>query len=101
MSIKSIIFISLPLSSCVHSPALASSEDAEIVPFSLCYSVVSYWEGFSTHAFENTTQNFFQSISLALDAGEVNPCTCCFTIRRDVSLLPVNLNPLSHGQILT
>ncbi|KIR26517.1 hypothetical protein I309_04677 [Cryptococcus deuterogattii LA55] len=51
-------------------------------------SVVSYWEGFSTHAFENTTQNFFQPISLALNAGGVNPCTCCFTIRRDVFDLP-------------
>lgn len=64
-----------------------------IVPVFLCFSVVSYWEGFSTHAFENTTQNFFQSISLALNTGGVNPCTCCFTIRRDVSLLPVNPQP--------
>ncbi|WVQ76100.1 hypothetical protein IAR50_005740 [Cryptococcus sp. DSM 104548] len=63
-------------------------------------SVVSYWENFSVHAFENTTQNFFQPISLSTspDASSSNPnnlnsssnlgCTCCLTIRRDVFDLP-------------
>ncbi|TYJ53591.1 hypothetical protein B9479_005796 [Cryptococcus floricola] len=79
-------------------------------------SVVSYWENFSVHAFENTTQNFFQPISLSTSpdaAFNSNPnynqnqeaggmgmgmgvgagagllgCTCCLTIRRDVFDLP-------------
>ncbi|WVQ83385.1 hypothetical protein IAT38_005526 [Cryptococcus sp. DSM 104549] len=50
-------------------------------------SVVTYWENFSVHAFENTTQNFFQPISLVGATG-LSQCTCCFTIRRDVFDLP-------------
>ncbi|WWD21442.1 hypothetical protein CI109_105927 [Kwoniella shandongensis] len=52
-------------------------------------SVVSYWENFSVHAFENTTQNFFQPITLSVGAaGAQLSCTCCFTIRRDFFDLP-------------
>ncbi|KAK8847352.1 hypothetical protein IAR55_005209 [Kwoniella newhampshirensis] len=52
-------------------------------------SVVSYWENFSVHAFENTTQNFFQPITLAVGtSGATLACTCCFTIRRDFFDLP-------------
>ncbi|WVN89496.1 uncharacterized protein L203_104721 [Cryptococcus depauperatus CBS 7841] len=53
-------------------------------------SVVSYWENFSVHAFENTTQNFFQPVLLDIECkgqGDLE-CTCCFTIRRDVFDLP-------------
>jgi len=39
------------------------------------------------HAFENTTQNFFQATLLEKggDKGTVQ-CSACFTIRRDVSV---------------
>ncbi|ORX38878.1 hypothetical protein BD324DRAFT_295567 [Kockovaella imperatae] len=50
-------------------------------------SVISYWENFSVHAFENTTQNFFQPTTLSVNGVSV-PCSCCFTIRRDVFDLP-------------
>ncbi|ORY31039.1 hypothetical protein BCR39DRAFT_564755 [Naematelia encephala] len=67
------------------------------------HSVVEYWENFSVHAFENTTQNFFMSLGLvnpdsrqggyAGGQGENGlgmdiKCSCCFTIRRDVFDLP-------------
>jgi hypothetical protein len=47
--------------------------------------IIAYWENFSLHAFENTTQNFFQPTSLTVGEGMVD-CSCCYTIRRDVSL---------------
>jgi PAS domain-containing protein len=47
--------------------------------------VIAYWENFSVHAFENTTQNFFQPTSLQQITDEVVQCSACFTIRRDVS----------------
>jgi hypothetical protein len=46
--------------------------------------VVSYWEGFSVHAFENTTQHFFMRSVIMLPDQKPLSCTCCFTIRRDV-----------------
>jgi hypothetical protein len=46
--------------------------------------VITYWENFSVHAFENTTQNFFQATTLQI-GGKQTACSCCFTIRRDVS----------------
>lgn len=55
--------------------------------------VITYWENFSVHAFENTTQNFFQPTKLSLanrgggEQGHV-ACSACFTIRRDVFDLP-------------
>ena len=52
------------------------------------FSVVTYWESFSVHAFENTTQNFFSPMTLLNGnngGGEAVKCSCCFTIRRDVS----------------
>jgi hypothetical protein len=50
-------------------------------------SVISYWENFSVHAFENTTQNFFQTTLLEKGGSdkETVQCSACFTIRRDVS----------------
>ena len=51
----------------------------------LIYRIITYWENFSLHAFENTTQNFFQPTSLVLGEGAID-CSCCYTIRRDVSL---------------
>ncbi|WWC67863.1 uncharacterized protein I206_101780 [Kwoniella pini CBS 10737] len=50
-------------------------------------SVVSYWENFSVHAFENTTQNFFQPVGLSKPNTTLK-CTGCITIRRDVFDLP-------------
>lgn len=50
-------------------------------------SVVPYWESFAVHAFENTSQNFFQQASLAVGGRSIS-CSCCFTIRRDVFDLP-------------
>ncbi|WRT64838.1 uncharacterized protein IL334_001774 [Kwoniella shivajii] len=50
-------------------------------------SVVSYWENFSVHAFENTTQNFFQPVGLIKPNSVLN-CTGCVTIRRNVFDLP-------------
>ncbi|EIW71326.1 hypothetical protein TREMEDRAFT_71132 [Tremella mesenterica DSM 1558] len=50
-------------------------------------SVVEYFESFAVHAFENTTQNFFQQVSLVVGGRQVG-CTCCLTIRRDVFDLP-------------
>lgn len=56
--------------------------------------MVEYWENFSVHAFENTTQNFFMGTTILLGkfGNEDNRqereremrCSCCFTIRRDV-----------------
>jgi hypothetical protein len=46
--------------------------------------VITYWENFSVHAFENTTQNFFQATTLQIGPKQT-ACSCCFTIRRDVS----------------
>lgn len=51
----------------------------------LIIRIITYWENFSLHAFENTTQNFFQPTSLTIGEGMVD-CSCCYTIRRDVSL---------------
>ncbi|WVW78558.1 hypothetical protein I302_100514 [Kwoniella bestiolae CBS 10118] len=54
-------------------------------------SVVAYWENFSVHAFENTTQNFFQPVGLAKSSPNgalLLDCTGCITIRRDVFDLP-------------
>ncbi|WWD07761.1 hypothetical protein V865_005865 [Kwoniella europaea PYCC6329] len=54
-------------------------------------SVVAYWENFSVHAFENTTQNFFQPVGLTKsnpNGGITLDCTGCITIRRDVFDLP-------------
>jgi len=48
---------------------------------------IDYWENYSVHAFENTTQNFFQATALETDKGTI-PCAACFTIRRDVFDLP-------------
>ncbi|GMK57851.1 hypothetical protein CspeluHIS016_0406850 [Cutaneotrichosporon spelunceum] len=48
---------------------------------------IEYWENFAEHAFENTTQNFFQATTLESGAKTV-PCAACFTIRRDVFDLP-------------
>ncbi|BEI86509.1 hypothetical protein CcaverHIS002_0607960 [Cutaneotrichosporon cavernicola] len=48
---------------------------------------IEYWENFAEHAFENTTQNFFQATTLENDTKPV-PCAACFTIRRDVFDLP-------------
>lgn len=50
-------------------------------------AVIDYWENFAEHAFENTTQNFFQATTLETAKGSV-PCAACFTIRRDVFDLP-------------
>jgi len=50
-------------------------------------SVVEYWEAFSVHAFENTTQNYFLPMTLTVDGKEAR-YSCCFTIRRDVFDLP-------------
>ncbi|WWC86981.1 uncharacterized protein L201_001862 [Kwoniella dendrophila CBS 6074] len=50
-------------------------------------SVVTYWENFSVHAFENTTQNFFQPVGLS-KVNSMLSCTGCITIRRDVFDLP-------------
>lgn len=50
----------------------------------LIFRIIAYWENFSLHAFENTTQNFFQPTSLSVGEGMVD-CSCCYTIRRDVS----------------
>ncbi|WVQ97975.1 hypothetical protein IAU59_005095 [Kwoniella sp. CBS 9459] len=50
-------------------------------------SVISYWENFSVHAFENTTQNFFQRIGFTRGPNVLN-CTACCTIRRDFFDLP-------------
>lgn len=50
-------------------------------------STITYWENFAEHAFENTTQNFFQATTLDTEKGEV-PCAACVTIRRDVFDLP-------------
>ena len=54
----------------------------------LTVSVVPYWEAFAVHAFENTSQNFFQQASLAVGGRSIS-CSCCFTLRRDVSAMPV------------
>lgn len=51
-------------------------------------SIIGYWENFSVHAFENTTQNFFQTTSLVSPDGATKTCSCCYTIRRDVFDLP-------------
>jgi hypothetical protein len=48
---------------------------------------IDYWENYSVHAFENTTQNFFQATTLETAKGSI-PCAACFTIRRDVFDLP-------------
>lgn len=50
-------------------------------------STTSYWENFALHAFENSSQNFFQATTLETPKGPV-PCAGCFTIRRDVFDLP-------------
>lgn len=50
-------------------------------------STITYWENFAEHAFENTTQNFFQATTLQTEKGET-PCAACVTIRRDVFDLP-------------
>jgi hypothetical protein len=49
--------------------------------------VIAYWENFSVHAFENTTQNFFMPSTVTVGDKQV-ACSCCFTIRRDVFDLP-------------
>lgn len=56
-----------------------------LLPFKLTgLRAILYWENFSLHAFENTTQNFFQAVTL--EVGDISlACSCCFTIRRDVS----------------
>ncbi|KAK1921510.1 hypothetical protein DB88DRAFT_442679 [Papiliotrema laurentii] len=57
-------------------------------------SVIAYWENFSNHAFENTTQNFFQPTMLKAGGGgddkasNTVQCSACYTIRRDVFDLP-------------
>ncbi|OCF37389.1 hypothetical protein I317_04504 [Kwoniella heveanensis CBS 569] len=50
-------------------------------------SVITYWENFSVHAFENTTQNFFQRVGFTKGPNVLN-CTACCTIRRDFFDLP-------------
>jgi hypothetical protein len=55
--------------------------------------VIAYWENFSNHAFENTTQNFFQPTMLKAGGGgddkasNTVQCSACYTIRRDVSVV--------------
>ncbi|KAL1406276.1 Transcriptional regulator of nonfermentable carbon utilization [Vanrija albida] len=50
-------------------------------------STIDYWENFAVHAFENTTQNFFQATTL-VNGAKSTPCAACYTIRRDVFDLP-------------
>ncbi|GAA94347.1 uncharacterized protein L969DRAFT_96513 [Mixia osmundae IAM 14324] len=51
-------------------------------------SVVEYYEAFSNHAFENTTQAVMTTCVLLTPTGRPVPCTFCFTIKRDLFNLP-------------
>lgn len=73
---------------------LVGKKEEEIVRNRTCIyqlfnktGTIEYWENFAEHAFENTTQNFFQATTLENEAKTV-PCAACFTIRRDVFDLP-------------
>ncbi|PVU92958.1 hypothetical protein BB559_003523 [Furculomyces boomerangus] len=68
-------------------------ENTEILIFELldCDSIANYWEKFAVHCFENSDRTIQMTCFVSRPDGSKVHCTCCFTIKRDIFGLPIEV----------
>ncbi|KAJ3328859.1 Transcriptional regulator of nonfermentable carbon utilization [Blyttiomyces sp. JEL0837] len=52
-------------------------------------TAVEYWEKFATMSFDNSQQSWMVSAVLISPTSRPVPCSCCFTIKRDIFDVPL------------